>query len=212
MIWSNSNEIKFIKLLTYIHWYITYFDTILRETRIPIWFELKSISTRGFNIHFKRLKNLLLHGFDQNTSAKKIKTLNTLNVKIMLASSLLLSRHIIRYLLLWVTNTLHAQNEFSISISDFSRLWLSTPLSMMRHYDFLLKLRFWNSRRIFVMNTKHVSKNNTTNDMTNAINVNDSGSLASSMWFSSSSQCSASTFVPFGTGHGCWTIISCRCT
>lgn len=80
------------------------------------------------------------------------------------------------------------------------------------HYDFLLKLRFWNNRRIFAMNTKHVSKNNAINDTTNAINVNDSGSLASSMWFSSSSQCSASTFVPFGTGHGCWTIISCRCT
>lgn len=77
---------------------------------------------------------------------------------------------------------------------------------------FSLLLFFRNNLLTFKTNNRHVRMNSTNHVTARAIIVNDSGSFESSIWFSRSSQWSASTFVPFGIGHGCCTIISCLWT
>lgn len=62
------------------------------------------------------------------------------------------------------------------------------------------------------MNTMTVNTNRMNHVETRQTMVNDSGSCAFRMWFSRSNQWSSNTLVPFGTGHGCWTIISCLWT
>lgn len=102
------------------------------------------------------------------------------------------------------------RSSFSYMSLDFNFYF---SFNFFASHDRLIDLLFFsNNFRMLEMKTTQVNRNKTTDAKTNAIMVNASGSFRSRIWFSRSKTCSSKVCVPFGTGHGCWIMISWRWT